>query len=106
MKGPFACLVRSSAIIIMSSFFLLFLFSYANAGEVNAADVDEYEVLERGSTEIKIDADFGEWRLAENVLVMGKIHGKLWVAPGMMTKTSPLNCGSSMTQIIFILRFL
>ena len=78
MKTQVAWLMKSSLVIMVIAF-LLFLFSYANADRIDAADEDEYEVLERGSTEIKIDAEFDEWRLAENVLVMGE---DTWEANG------------------------
>ncbi|MFC1714298.1 sugar-binding protein [Candidatus Poribacteria bacterium] len=79
MKSRFAWLMKNPVAITAISLFLLLFFSHARADVVSAADVDEYEVLERGSTKIKIDAEFDEWRLAENVLIMG---GDVWEALG------------------------
>ncbi len=52
--------------------FLFLPSSYASAEEIDAADADKYEVQKRGNAVIKIDANFDDWRLAENVLVMGE----------------------------------
>ena len=70
--SAFDTYASSYVVITAISLFLLLFFSHARADEVSAADVDEYEVLERGSTEIKIDAEFDEWGLAKNVLIMGE----------------------------------
>jgi len=56
----------------------ILLASYANAGEINAADEDEYMVLQRGDAEITIDAKLDDWRLAENVLLMGADTWEPW----------------------------
>lgn len=58
-------------VISVFSFFV----SSAYSERVNAEDTDRYIVLDRGDVEIKIDANFDDWKLAENVLVMGE---KTW----------------------------
>jgi len=59
------------ATIMVAVIPLLFL-AEANADEINAADVSEYQVLNRGSVEIQIDAAFDDWASAQNILVMGE----------------------------------
>jgi hypothetical protein len=44
----------------------------ASADKINAADVSEYQVLNRGDAEIQIDAAFDDWASAQNILVMGE----------------------------------
>lgn len=69
MKSVYAWRVKCSLFVLILN---LLVFSYANAGEIDASRESEYEVLERGATEIKIDAEIGDWRQVENVLVMGE----------------------------------
>jgi len=64
--------------ILMIGLFPLLLFPCANADEIDAAEEDRYVVLKRGSGQIKIDAEFDDWRLSENVLVMGKETWEPW----------------------------
>jgi hypothetical protein len=64
-------------ITMIGSLALLF-FPYANADEIDAARTDTYTVLDRGAGEIKIDAEFDDWRLSENVLLMGKDTWEPW----------------------------
>lgn len=64
----------------------LLLFANARADEINAADVDEFTVLDRGGFDITIDAKFGDWSLDKNVLFMGKdtwepFQGGTWDGP-------------------------
>ena len=62
-----------SAKVFFSVLILSFLiFSYANADEIDASEESEFEVLERGATEITIDAEIDDWRQVEDVLVMGE----------------------------------
>lgn len=58
--------------ILMVGIFALSCIPYANSKEINAADVEVFNVPQRGPLEIKIDADLSEWALAEDVLVMGE----------------------------------
>jgi len=46
--------------------------------ELNAAEVDTYLVPMRGNAEIKIDANFDDWKLHPRVLVMGKDTWEPW----------------------------
>jgi len=69
--------------------FLFMLLPNANAGVVKAEDVAQYAVLNRGAVQIVIDADFGDWATAENVLVMGEKTweplGGTWDGPNDLT---------------------
>lgn len=57
---------------IIITFTTLILFVNANADKINAAETEEFTVLNRGNDEIVIDAQFDEWELDENILVMGE----------------------------------
>lgn len=59
--------------VVVSIFSLIVSSAYSQ--RVNAEDTDKYIVLDRGDVEIKIDANFDDWKLVQNVLVMGE---KTW----------------------------
>lgn len=92
MRDIFRWSLRNLLPVLIINFLFL---SYTYAGEIIAADEDEYEVLALGAAEIKIDAKLDDWRLAENVLIMDEdaweplggswddeddLLGKLWIA--------------------------
>jgi len=76
MRNLSISLAKYSLSILVIS---LLAFSYANAVEIDASDESEYEVLEIGGADIRIDAKFDDWGLADIVLVMGE---DTWEANG------------------------
>ena len=77
-------------VLIMIALTHILFFAHANADEIDASKKDEYPVLNRGNEEIKIDTEFDDWKLSENVLVMGKDtweahQGGTWDNPDDLT---------------------
>jgi len=56
--------------LILTAIISLLPLSSLYAAKENAADIDKYYVLDRGSYTIKIDTNFADWEKAENILVM------------------------------------
>jgi hypothetical protein len=67
----------------------LLFWSEADAAEINAAEVSDFLVLQRGDLEIKIDAVLDDWAAVEDVIVMGEATweplGGNWDSPDDLT---------------------
>jgi len=63
---------RISILTLAMMLLSLFAISYSVADRVNAEDTNTYVVLNRGDAVITIDANLGDWAMAENVLFMGE----------------------------------
>jgi len=66
-------------LILIFALALVLPLSYASAAKVKAEDADKFTVLNRGGFAIKIDANLDEWKLDDEILVMGE---KTWEANG------------------------
>jgi len=60
------------AFIFIITFALVLPLPHAHSAKVNAADVDKFSVLQRGSFKITIDADLKDWALDDQILFMGE----------------------------------
>jgi len=72
MRDLFKVLTKLFFFTIMAGLISILASSYAIGAKINAADTAKYEVLNRGAFEIKIDAKLDDWKMAENILFMGK----------------------------------
>lgn len=70
MKRLYGCIM-----VVLAT---MLLFANADADEINAAEVEEYEVLNRESHEIVCDAEFDDWELHQSILVMGEDTWEPW----------------------------
>ena len=60
------------AFIFIIAFALALALPHAHAAKINAADVDKFAVLQRGSFKIVIDANLKDWALDDQILFMGE----------------------------------